>query len=266
MPAEFSTNDFEDFGDISVSAGYDSASVTFFTAAGITDGTQKTAVNTLVLALKAAGVWSKCYAIYPFVGGTAATHKFNLKDSRDLNAAYRITWSGTVTHNANGVTGNAADGSGDTNLQSSAVLTAANHGLTAYIRNNSSTNAAIANATTVGGFSGLIPRSGASYFAYMADVSGATIANANSQGMWTAVRPNATDINNYKNGAAFGSNPALVGVGTLSTSNIIVLGGNAAYSDFNLAFAAIHQSLSSTEAANFYTAVQAFQTTLSRQV
>ena len=29
-------------------------------------------------------------AIYPFVGGTATTHKFNLKDPADINAAFRL--------------------------------------------------------------------------------------------------------------------------------------------------------------------------------
>jgi hypothetical protein len=36
------------------------------------------------------GIWRKTHAIYPLLGGTASAHKFNLKDPRDLNAAYRL--------------------------------------------------------------------------------------------------------------------------------------------------------------------------------
>lgn len=32
-------------------------------------------------------------AVYPFIGGTASTHKFNLKDPRDLDVAFRLTFS-----------------------------------------------------------------------------------------------------------------------------------------------------------------------------
>ena len=51
----------------------------FITAAAITDPTQQAAINTLVVDLKGYSIWTKMKAVYPFVGGTAATHKFNLK-------------------------------------------------------------------------------------------------------------------------------------------------------------------------------------------
>lgn len=74
----------------------------FITAAGITDSTQESAINQLVLDLKSASIWSKMQIIYPIVGGTATTHKYNLKDPRDLDAAYRLSFNGTFVHNANG--------------------------------------------------------------------------------------------------------------------------------------------------------------------
>lgn len=73
--------------------GYDSDAEAFFTAASITDDTQKTAVNQLVLDLKAAGVWTKSKVIYPFVGGTTGTHKYNLKNPLDTDGAFRITFT-----------------------------------------------------------------------------------------------------------------------------------------------------------------------------
>jgi hypothetical protein len=78
----------------------------FLLAAGITDATITSAINNLVLSLKADSIWAKMTALYPFVGGTASTHKFNLKDPRDLDAAFRLTFVGSPTHSSNGVQGN----------------------------------------------------------------------------------------------------------------------------------------------------------------
>jgi hypothetical protein len=78
----------------------------FITAAAITDTTQQAAIDNLVIGLKADSLWINMKAIYPFVGGTASAHKYNLKDPRDLDAAYRLSFSGGWTHNANGITGN----------------------------------------------------------------------------------------------------------------------------------------------------------------
>lgn len=77
----------------------------FRIAAGITDATQKTAGNNLVLSLKSGGFWPRMVAVYPFLGGTAASHKWNLKDPRDLDAAKRLTFDltvGSITHSSNG--------------------------------------------------------------------------------------------------------------------------------------------------------------------
>lgn len=86
----------------------------FITAASITDNTQKNAVNQLVLDLKSANIWSKMKAIYPFVGGTAAQHRFNLKDPRTINAAFYLDFSGGWTHSNTGIKGNATNTYADT--------------------------------------------------------------------------------------------------------------------------------------------------------
>ncbi len=88
---------------------YDTDADAFFTRASISDDTQKLAVNQLVLSAKAHGWWSLCDAIYPFVGGNSTAHSKNLKAN-----TFNITWHGTVTHNANGVTGDGSTGYGDT--------------------------------------------------------------------------------------------------------------------------------------------------------
>src|SRR3982751_3141685 len=91
-----------------VSGDVDAAA--FITAAGITDPTQQTAINNFVVSLKAANIWTKMLAFYPFVGGTPKSHKFNLKDPRDLDAAFRLVFSGAG--NLHSAAGFAAGGSG----------------------------------------------------------------------------------------------------------------------------------------------------------
>jgi len=78
----------------------------FLLAASITDATITSAIDTLVKSLKADSIWTKMTALYPFVGGTASTHKFNLKNPADSDAAFRLTFVGSPAHNSNGVTGN----------------------------------------------------------------------------------------------------------------------------------------------------------------
>lgn len=128
--------------------GYDSDAQSFFTAAGITDATQKNAVNTMVVALKAASLWTLCRAVYPYVGGTATTHKYNLKDPRDLDAAYRIAWSGGVTHDSNGVTFNGSTGFGETFLNPLTVFGVSYMGMHSYIKQGTWTNGIIIGGNT----------------------------------------------------------------------------------------------------------------------
>ncbi len=80
--------------------GYDADAQAFFNAleadaSPVTLNTsQKDSINTLVEALKSASIWTKIKAIYPMIGGVASSHKYNLKDPRDLDAAFRLTFSG----------------------------------------------------------------------------------------------------------------------------------------------------------------------------
>jgi hypothetical protein len=83
---------------------FDPDAQAFIDATGIS-GIDATAINTLVVDLKADNLWTKLKVIYPMVGGTSTTMKYNLKDPQDTNAAYRIDWVGSnTTFNSNGVT------------------------------------------------------------------------------------------------------------------------------------------------------------------
>lgn len=66
-----------------ISGGIDPDALLFYTAAGITDSTSKSAINKLVKSFKAGGVWNNLEAAYPLVGD-----KINqLTQSEDLSSA-----------------------------------------------------------------------------------------------------------------------------------------------------------------------------------
>jgi len=92
----------------------DADAFNFVEVAGISDETQAAAINTLVLGMKSSGVWEKVIAVYPFVGGTAYSHKWNLKDPRDSDDAYRLLFYGGWTHSTTGILPNGSNTYADT--------------------------------------------------------------------------------------------------------------------------------------------------------
>lgn len=74
-------------------------------------------INNLFVSAKDYALWNDLGAFYPFVGGTADSHKFNAKDPRDLDEAFRITWFGGLSHGINGVQGNGVNGYGNTHFR-----------------------------------------------------------------------------------------------------------------------------------------------------
>jgi hypothetical protein len=93
--------------------GFDPSARAFAVAAKLTNTTQLVATNNLVLALKQQGLWSLITLLYPFVGGTAVAHSVNLKTPRSNT----ITWSGTITHNNQGIKSDGLTGWGETGMK-----------------------------------------------------------------------------------------------------------------------------------------------------
>jgi hypothetical protein len=75
----------------------------FINTTGITDAQLKINLDSLVERAKRHGWWDLCNVIYPFAGATEKSCKFNLKDPRDLDEAFRLTFLGnTWTYSAAG--------------------------------------------------------------------------------------------------------------------------------------------------------------------
>jgi len=119
-------------------ATWDTDALAFLLAADISysDFIIRECTNDHVKDLKAYNLWSKMLAVYPFVGGTAFTHKWNLKDPRNLDAAYRLTFSdGSHSSMGYGVATNGAN----TYLIPSSVLTKNSKAIFSYIQKTTST-------------------------------------------------------------------------------------------------------------------------------
>lgn len=253
-------------------ASTDADAQAFITAASITDDTQKSAINTLVTDLKGYGIWSKMKAIYPFVGGTASTHKYNLKDPRDLDAAYRLVFSGGWTHSSNGATPNGTNGYANTKLIPSTSLAANSSHLSFYSRSNISQIVSEMGSRNGNDSTGILLVIGRSLNTSQYRVNtGATYINysdTNSLGMMTVNRTASNLQNSFRNGVLKSTDTT--SSNGLTTLEITISGWNigyiSGYSSKQCAFATIGDGLTNTEATDLYSAVQAFQTTLSRNV
>ena len=251
-------------------AALDPDAQAFITAAAITNPTQQTAINTLVVDLKGYSIWTKMNALYPFVGGTASTHKFNLKDPRDLDAAFRLTFSGGITHSSNGITPNGINGFADTKLN----YTTLNNGHQTLYSRSDITESGV--RFDMGAFNGgvtyqllSLSKSISLFIGGFNSESQPRATLTNSSGFFVNNRTASNAANLWRNGikliqstTAVSAIPNLTNyIGAVNSAGI---GLN--YAGKNYAFASIGNGLTDTEVTNFYTAVQAFQTTLGRQV
>ena len=252
----------------------------FLTAAGITDPTITSAICTLVTSMKANGTWAKCNAIYPMVGGTATTHKFNLKNPLDTNAAFRLSFVGGWTHSTNGALPNGTNSYANTFFSPNANSIIANNNHISYYSRTSAAGSNALNQYYEIGMSGV---GGADIFALFARRQGDTAAydcgiftnnrntvtNLNGQGFYLGKTNNDLTSKFYKSNSLIGTKS--ITAQNLANVNVYLGGFNdqntlTYFSNKQCAFSSIGSGFTDTEAASLYTNVQAFNTTLGRQV
>jgi len=275
--AQLSNRILNSFAIPSSGGSLDPDAQAFITAAGITDPTQQSAINTLVVDLKADNIWTKMRAIYPFVGGTASTHKFNLKDPRDLDAAFRLLFVGGWTHSANGIQGNGVNNIANTIFVPSTQFSASPFSVHYSVYSRTSVGLLpeaiytdIGSMTKISLYDDITQGDGILYkiaiinddnsanpiiFTPLSDLGLTTL------GLFTVSSLNNSSLSLYRNSNEIGNNTFTV-TNNLQTTQLRI----GANSSKQYAFATIGTGLTSTDASNLYTAVQAFQTALNRQV
>lgn len=236
----------------------DSDAQAFITAAGITNQTQKDAINTLVTDLKGYSIWSKMLAIYPFVGGTATSNSKNLKNP----SVGTLTYSTGVTHGALGIKGNGTSYA-DTGLKSSTIGFSQNSAASGIYMQSWAANQTMAyghygNLTLYKGLPAMYP--------LINNLLAPTVIPSSFTGFFQMSRNSSANFF-FKDKAASASTVVNVSSALNSTLNLYVCyannyGGLADWISFNY----YSTGLDATELSNMYTAVQKFQTTLGRQI
>ena len=247
---------------------YTARTTAFATATAITDTTILNALNTFDLGLISNGLDTKMKALYPFVGGTASTHKYNFMDARDLDVAFRLQFNGGWTHSANGILGNATNSYSKTffntlNYQNS------NH-ISLYIATNKDELAI--DMGVIAGSNGIDIESRVSNNAYFFNFNSAysTVSNIDSRGFFVNNRTSSILSKVFKSNS-------LIATNTVTSANFggdISIGarydaGNGIYQYFaskQYGFSSIGTGLTDGEATTFYNLVQAMQTSLTRNV
>jgi hypothetical protein len=251
---------------ISTAIAYDADATAFFTAASITDTTQKNAVNTLVLSLKSANIWTKMKALYPVVGGSASSHAVNLKQPGTYNLTFATGW----THSNTGMTPNGA-AYADTGLIPSSVLSINSASLGYYGGNNTgqSFDKTAIGCALAGRLFAIEPSyTGFGLFADINDGSTTYTVNTNTSGFIFASRLTSTQkiislrgSQNTKTENSIGIPTCSVVIGARNVNNTI---GN--YSTIQHRFDFIANGLTNVESTDLHNAVQTYQTSLGRQV
>lgn len=247
---------------------FDADAAAFFSTAGITNAAEKSAVNTLVLSLKSNSLWDKMDRIYPFspTGLSASTYC--------VKSLTQMVYANSPTHSSTGVTFDGATQYADTEFDldgdSSIILTASAH-LSCYVNANTSGFDATRfymgqNDGTNAGQIGFLS-SGNGRARFWTATSQAQAAQAAATGFLVGSRTTNL-IEYYRNTTLVGNDVTVSGAIAntwscyIGAQNTIGSIGNPMQGTF--AFASIGSGLTSAECGNLYTAVQAYQTALSR--
>jgi hypothetical protein len=255
----------------------------FLSATAITDATIQGAVNTLVTDLKSAGVWAKMKAIYPFCGGTPTTHKYNLKDPRDLDIAFRLGFNGGITHSVTGALPNGTTGYANTFFVPSAILSNESIHFSSYYRTDLDSPSLEFGCTIFADVGEnqyitnqhfITPNAKTDLFYANGGSSQDVFSVSNNIGSYIVSRTGVNSTSVYKNATLSDSNTFTSGN---ANGQLFLLGKNNLYLDDTpsqvigygkkqIAFATIGDGLNSTESLNLYNAIQTFQTTLGRSI
>lgn len=267
IPSAFPTRPIGQLGN------YNTYAINFIAATGITASEQQDAINQLSNDLVNTGLMDKMYAVYPFVGGNATSHSFNLKDSRDADNAFRLSFSGGFTHSNSGVQGNGTNAFANTYMNAAgkfpnaAPLHVSIYSTTTTVSAGTFVEFGVTNTSTI-----VQLRINSSNL-----IGGTTplltfTTTTNAGGHWLVTKRSNNDRQIYRNGVSEASS-ATSQTAVYPTSNLYLFarlltttGNPDFYSTKNLAFCSIGDGLTSEQAATFYTIVQKFQTTLGRNV
>jgi hypothetical protein len=254
---------------------YDVDAGNFIDATAIVDETIRSAINTLVLDLKGASLWTKMKALYPFVGGSATSHKYNLKNPLDTDAAYRLVFYGGWTHSSTGALPNGTNAYADTRLVPKDAFSDFNIALGVYSRTEANTyynEMGVRPPTGASDQIVMLPRHSGNFYGDLTFSRRVSTANGSSLGLLSLSRISSTDVRTYRNATQLGINtgshtrPILNQTIPLWLSALNLNGSMNGPSPREKALAYISVGLTSAEISSLTTIITTYQTSLSRNV
>jgi len=252
-------------------SAFDPDAQAFITATAITNTTQQNAINALVIGLKTDLLWTKMLAIYPFVGGTATSCKYNLKDPRDLDVAFRLNFVNVGWNFSSlGVTPNGIDTYANTFFIPANNWSSGNSSSSVYSRTNNVENTNLwgtrggASATL---FTSAFNTSGGLTSCFH-NTNGNTSLNTTTSALnFISSRINSSNQIQGVNGTnqSDASNESLTfSPHPIYLSALNYVGSPQFFSTRQLAFSHIGYGLTQAECTLLFNRIQTFQTTLGR--
>ena len=207
----------------------------------------------------------------------ASQFKYNLKDPRDLDAAFRLVFNGGWTHSSTGATPNGTNGYADTFFNPRTHLSQFSVHASNYSRTqNTSVDGVQLGAYDSGSSSEVniwqyynsISAKGSSLYAY--SLTAVYVNNTNTLGFQIGSRTANNLAKLYFNGSSLNTNTNTET--KLLPNRTIYLGGSnwltgpTQYTPHQHTFDTIGDGLTDTEASNLYSRVQTYQQALNRAV
>jgi hypothetical protein len=229
-------------------------------AGGTLSGVEQNAVNSLVLDIKALNIWTKIKALYPLVGASAAACAQNLK-----SASFTGTFNGGWSFASTGATPNGTTGFFNTFLNPNTTMAFNDQSYSVY---KNGLTSAYEFGTVDGSYNGVAM--GLTSYSVINEfiLNNPFTANA-ANGFYTLNRVDSTEKKLFRNGALFETKTSAAtsyNLGTIYMAGRERLGISDAFGSGSFRFFSIGDGLTDTQAVNLYTAVQTFQTALSRNV
>lgn len=236
------------------------------TSQQITGAQMTTALKNLVISLKSNGLWTKIKAFYPFIGGTSASHKWNLKDPRDLDAAFRLVYVNTSTHNSLGFQPNGSNSYANTFLNLSTVFSSNAMAIGMYVNTETTITGDHHNIGAYSGSSNFFSFQDRGLYNFLQSNSN-QIAFLDTNGFLCGSSTTTT----HKTFSSSGITTALTTNGSLPTVNVWIgtlnLNGSY-YQGVNAKICSVWfiSGLTDTEVLTLETIVDSFETALHRNV
>lgn len=241
----------------------------FIDSSGITNQTEKDAVCALVKQLKDSSLWTKIDAVYPYVGSSSLSCKWNLKNPVNSDTAFRLTFSGGWTFSSTGALPNGVNAYANTYWNSVANAGTTNASMGVYLRTNTADGAKIdigflrSSPTAV---SGITTRFGSEYYGAINTNGAGTIANTNTAGFFAVSTVAIDNITMHRNGV---NTPKTITSTSSGNLNVFIgarnLDGSAVlYSDREHMIDFLGDGLTGAELIKLYNIFTTFKTAVGR--